>query len=360
MTIKSRHVIQVPLAEIEVPDGRRSLDKAKVEALIDSFKQIGQRTPIECWRPKPGSSLRLISGLHRLEACKRLNIPTIAAMIFEGEEIDAKIAAIDENLCRTNMSTVEETLAIEARTALIEAKARKAGKNIHLDEPVSGVPIGTPLLDTERQRSRAEGKPTGEEPASTRDVAKKTGKSKTTVHRARTRVKLLGQPTLQDIVRTDLDKPGELDALIELPQEERRQLVEMAKAGKKVSARAIVQRKRAKSRLQAAWDDASDADRIALVRDLKRSGKLDELLSSPASARISEEAKTELMTPHEDDIVRASTNDASDGTEHQQPTEKTEVASEAATKCDDVELGETNGGTAQAVGSADEDCRGLY
>jgi ParB-like chromosome segregation protein Spo0J len=72
--------IAVPIDQIYVPSGRRgSIDSEKVQAIAESILEIGQQEAISV--RKDGKRFVLISGLHRLEACKLLGEKTISAII---------------------------------------------------------------------------------------------------------------------------------------------------------------------------------------------------------------------------------------------------------------------------------------
>lgn len=72
--------VPIPIAEIYVPTRlRNTLDPAKVEALAESIMEIGQQTAISV--RKDAKRYVLVSGLHRLEACRALGEKTITAII---------------------------------------------------------------------------------------------------------------------------------------------------------------------------------------------------------------------------------------------------------------------------------------
>jgi ParB-like chromosome segregation protein Spo0J len=72
--------IAVPIDQIYVPAARRgSIDSEKVQAIAESILEIGQQEAISV--RKDGKRFVLISGLHRLEACKLLGEKTISAII---------------------------------------------------------------------------------------------------------------------------------------------------------------------------------------------------------------------------------------------------------------------------------------
>jgi len=77
--------VPVPVAEIYVPARLRgTLDMAKVEALAEDILERGQQTAISV--RKGDKRYVLISGLHRLEACKSLGEETIMAIIVAARQ----------------------------------------------------------------------------------------------------------------------------------------------------------------------------------------------------------------------------------------------------------------------------------
>ncbi len=72
--------IQIPIEQIYVPVKRwRDLDPANVESLAESILEEGQKTPIGV--RKDGKRYVLVTGLHRLEACKSLGESSIDAIL---------------------------------------------------------------------------------------------------------------------------------------------------------------------------------------------------------------------------------------------------------------------------------------
>ena len=73
--------VSIRIDEIYVPAARRgTVDSATVETLAESILEIGQQTPISVRRD--AQRFVLVSGLHRLEACKALGEETITAIVI--------------------------------------------------------------------------------------------------------------------------------------------------------------------------------------------------------------------------------------------------------------------------------------
>jgi ParB-like chromosome segregation protein Spo0J len=74
--------VSVKIAAVYVPQAlRKPLDQAKLQALAESIADTGQQTPI-LLRPDKDRYV-LVSGLHRLEACRALGETTIIANMVQ-------------------------------------------------------------------------------------------------------------------------------------------------------------------------------------------------------------------------------------------------------------------------------------
>ena len=75
----------VRIDDIYVPvKRRRDLDSAKVSALAESILEDGLKAPIGV--RQDGKRVVLVSGLHRLEACRTLGETTIAAIFVSARQ----------------------------------------------------------------------------------------------------------------------------------------------------------------------------------------------------------------------------------------------------------------------------------
>jgi len=104
---------------------RKDLDEEKLLELIESFKNIGQITPIVVERDG-----KLVAGRRRLEAARRLGWPTIRAEYRDNlSEIDRKIVEFDENDKRSQLTWQEGAAAIKEIHELKKAEAVAAYTN---------------------------------------------------------------------------------------------------------------------------------------------------------------------------------------------------------------------------------------
>lgn len=78
--------ITVRIDEIYIPakHRQRSLNPETVEEVAESILEVGLKTPILVRRD--GARFVLVSGLHRLAACKALGEETIAAMVVRARK----------------------------------------------------------------------------------------------------------------------------------------------------------------------------------------------------------------------------------------------------------------------------------
>ena len=109
--------MELGIAEIKVKARKRKLDESKVRTIADSFAAIGQLQPITVVRDD--GMYRLVAGLHRLEAAKRIGWQTIEATIFDGDEVEIELAEIDENLMRNDLTVLEQGEHLVRRQELI-------------------------------------------------------------------------------------------------------------------------------------------------------------------------------------------------------------------------------------------------
>lgn len=77
--------VVLKIDEIYVPQAQRKpIDAAKLQAIAESIAEIGQQTPILVRTDKERHVL--VSGLHRLEACKALGETTIIVNVVQAKK----------------------------------------------------------------------------------------------------------------------------------------------------------------------------------------------------------------------------------------------------------------------------------
>jgi ParB-like chromosome segregation protein Spo0J len=192
-----------------------------VEALAQSMRDVGLINPITL-RPREGLGFYLIAGRHRYEAARKLKWEGIPAIVFEGIDADdAELREIDENLIRAELTPAEQAAHHARRKELYEQRhsqskgSRRDGRG--------GRKKNDPQ-NADHSKTYAE------------DAAAKIGKSRDTVERAVSRGSEI--PDVASLAGTSLDKGAELDALAKLAPERQSEVIEKAKAGEKISAKA--------------------------------------------------------------------------------------------------------------------------
>lgn len=116
--------MDIRLDEVVVNDRMRALNSEKVAQIAHSISEIGLLNPITV--KSVNNHYELVAGLHRLEAFKILKRETIPAQIFDGNDLDAELAEIDENLRRNELTVLEQGEHLLRRNEILEARGERA------------------------------------------------------------------------------------------------------------------------------------------------------------------------------------------------------------------------------------------
>jgi len=114
---------------IVVPERLRGrLDEDAVTRLQDSISKFGLMTPISVrWVDGDGGQdIALVAGRHRLEACRRLDMDFVDCLVLKGDDDDARLWEIAENLHRADLSVQERADHIAEWVRLTEQKNKSA------------------------------------------------------------------------------------------------------------------------------------------------------------------------------------------------------------------------------------------
>lgn len=98
----SLKVTEIQINSISVEERKRVLSFEKVDDIKQSLERSDLIQPIMVT-----SSGRLVAGLHRLEAFKRLGRKTIPAVVVEDNKLLNELREIDENLVRSPLTALE-------------------------------------------------------------------------------------------------------------------------------------------------------------------------------------------------------------------------------------------------------------
>lgn len=113
--------------EIIVPHDRQrgTINSEAVRTLAGSIKRLGLQVPLSVRYGKDDDgddTIVLIAGLHRLEACKSLGWDLIDCVVFDGDEVEARLWEIAENLHRSELTVQEKSDHINEWIRLTEER----------------------------------------------------------------------------------------------------------------------------------------------------------------------------------------------------------------------------------------------
>jgi hypothetical protein len=128
----------IAIKDIEIADDRRPINWETVKKLAASIREIGLQHAVTVSNGHDDGKLRLIAGLHRVEAMRYLGKDYIAANVVSMDKIDAEMWEISENLHRADLTMLQRSEQIarwielqkQKRDALavpIKMKGRKQG-----------------------------------------------------------------------------------------------------------------------------------------------------------------------------------------------------------------------------------------
>ncbi len=122
---KTLNVVEIPVSKIKVVDRLRSISQEKVESIGESIKEIGLLHSIAV--SPHGDGYVLLSGMHRLSAVKSiLQWDKIPATIHETNELVQKLVEIQENLCRSNNSAINDADSIVLWESILTQLGKRA------------------------------------------------------------------------------------------------------------------------------------------------------------------------------------------------------------------------------------------
>jgi ParB-like chromosome segregation protein Spo0J len=166
-----RMIASVPIAKIYGGERLRSLREEVMASLIESIRIIGLQTPISV-ATDPSSREEhyvLVTGLHRLEACRRLGMAHIDARIVDLDETERRLWEIAENLHRSDLTALERSEHIAQWMRLAEERRKAAevsaqfkpklplkgvGQGVGGGRPESGINAAVRELDIDRNEAQ--------------------------------------------------------------------------------------------------------------------------------------------------------------------------------------------------------------
>lgn len=272
---------RIELSSIKRSDSARATNPSVIESLAASMNQIGLLQPItvtpsQIFDGVMKSGYRLIAGNHRFLSAEKLGWTEIDAIVVEGSSLESELIEIDENLCRAELSPAQRASSIKRRKQVWEA----------LHPETAGTNCSTSLSDGRKAGPQ-------HEQGFAAETAAVSGQSKQDVNRHIARAEALGDD-IDEVVGTSLDKGVELDALKKLPEPERKELIERAKAGEQVSARVETKKPSAKLSGSAGDTDALISRLECTAALIKKFPSVDHAVDWAAELNLSEDARLAL------------------------------------------------------------------
>jgi ParB-like chromosome segregation protein Spo0J len=214
--------MMVPIDNIRIGNRLRQVRPEHVAHLAESIATLGLQQPIsvraKSFTKADGVNFEpgymLVAGLHRLEACKRLGLVEIEANVITLGEAESQLWEIDENLCRADLTELEQGEHLIKRKEIYEwwRPETKAGGDRRSE-------------DFKRQNLPLE--------AFATDTAVKTGIADRTIRQSIRRATKI-DPKVRDRIRDNpeiADSGVELDALASMQPEQQTKAVALVEAG---------------------------------------------------------------------------------------------------------------------------------
>lgn len=215
-------IAEINIADIKIPRGREP--RGDIAVLRQSIGEIGLLNPItvraaEIFEPggvKQG--FRLIAGRNRLEVYRLEGEETIPANVVDLEWVDERLAEIDENICRQQLTALEEAEQLKERKQIYEGKYPETKAAVAGGKARQGVASA--------------------ESAFAEDVSEKTGKSRRSVEVSVRRAERIESDVRDAIRDTEIADSGvELDALAGASADNQRKIVKLIQAGEASTVR---------------------------------------------------------------------------------------------------------------------------
>lgn len=206
----------IQINEIKVNEGRRSTDQAKVKELAESIKEVGLINPITV-RHDGNLEYELVAGMHRLEACKMLELEKIESNIIFVNSLEAELIEIDENLIRNELHFTERADVLLRRKEIYEEL---------YPETKHGMRNGQTSKKTESDSLPKDEIRQTDKPSFVEDTAKKTGRSETVIKEEIQIAKNLDEEEKEILKEKDVTKTDAIK-LARMEPEERKPVINL-------------------------------------------------------------------------------------------------------------------------------------
>lgn len=223
--------MQIAIDRIRVGSRLRSVVAGKVEQLAESIAALGLQTPItvaekvEYPSGQAQTVYLLIAGAHRLEAHKSLGLTEIEAAVSSLGEAERQLWEIDENLCRADLTELEQGEHLLKRKEIYEWWRPETKQH------VAGAVAANAAMGNATDKLAAA--------SFAADTAAKTGIDERSVRRSIRRAKEIDEK-VRDRIRDNpeiADSGVELDALAALEPQQQRKAVALVESGQAAGIR---------------------------------------------------------------------------------------------------------------------------
>lgn len=255
MTITQGRMTEIPVAAITVPEDRlKQRSQDRIEELKLSIAELGLLSPILVQSPGKAARYRLIGGLHRYEAVSELGWEIVPAVVLDLKGMKARLAEIDENLVRSELSPLEWAEHFAERKAVYEA--------LHPETKHGGDRRSIEFANLATWSDRF-----------TASAAKQFGMSERSIVRAVERYKKIDPSVRARIAGTSLSRKGsDLDALAKLDPAQQARAVDLILEGGDEAPRSVAAAAQRLSGARPAVQSEDDAQLDALMKAWRRAG----------------------------------------------------------------------------------------
>lgn len=209
----------IDISRIDVPARIRPVNEAWAAEVAESMKAVGQMQPIVVRPTDTGERYLLVIGAHRLAAAKRLAWTEILAEIRTYDGLRARLAEIDENLIRHELTALDRAIFLAERKEVWEElypQTKHGGNRKSLTKQAKNQVANDCHLI----------------PRFTAEAAERTGLSERTIRSAVALAKALSPEVLQLVRSTYLaDHAADLTLLTKLRPEEQIKALRTIEAG---------------------------------------------------------------------------------------------------------------------------------
>ena len=276
---------EVPIDRVLVNNRLRQPQEESIQALAESIESIGLLNPVvvkASTKTDSGTAeetFSMVAGVRRLLACKRLGHTLIPARIFQGTEIDDRLAEIDENLCRAELNELEKSEHLAERKELYEIRFPETQRG------VAGANAANQVMGRKNNAT--------DNLSFASYTGQKTGVSDRDIRRSIRRSEKIPNEVKDMIRGTEIANKGvELDALAKMDPKEQKAAVQAVIDGRSSTIR------EAASTLNAATDLQADEKTIDTT-DIKQPDQSEKKDSSSATGtgHPTDQKKKATQTP---------------------------------------------------------------